>query len=104
MPERSSILYGFSSPPTDLFLWQGTGLIIFLFGVGYTLAAFNPKQHWGIVLIGLLAKVLGPIGMLWAVMQGQVPSRVLVLIPIHDLLWWIPFALIIRNAIRRDSN
>ncbi|MFN9717356.1 MAG: alkyl hydroperoxide reductase [Planctomycetota bacterium] len=104
MPERSSLVYGFSAPPTDLFLWQGTGLIIFLFGVGYTLASFDPDQHWGIVLIGLLAKVLGPIGMLWAVSQGQVPARVLVLIPIHDVLWWIPFALMIRKAVRRPAR
>lgn len=102
LPERSSIVYGFSKPPTDLFLWQGTGLIIFLFGVGYTLAAFNPKQHWGIVLVGLLAKVLGPIGMVWAVTQNQVPARVLVLIPIHDILWWIPFALIVRAGLKKQ--
>lgn len=102
LPERSSIVYGFSKPPTDLFLWQGTGLIIFLFGVGYTLAAFDPKQHWGIVLVGLLAKALGPIGMLWAVTQAQVPARVLVLIPIHDILWWIPFALIVRAGLKKE--
>ena len=98
LPERSSIAYGFSQPPHELFLWKGTGLIIFLFGVGYSIAATNPRQHWAIVLIGLLAKTLGPIGMLWSVWQNEVPSKVLILIPINDLIWWIPFGLILARV------
>ena len=63
------------------------------------------------VLIGLLAKVLGPVGMLWSVLTGQVSSDVLRLIPLHDLLWWIPFTMIVllRNshagaALRTESD
>lgn len=103
-PQRSSLDYGLAQPPTDLFLWQGTGLVIFLFGVGYGLASTNPRQHWGIVLVGLLSKVLGPIGMSWAVLQNDVPAKVLVLIPINDMLWWIPFAMILSRARRRAAD
>lgn len=99
LPERSSLAYGFAQPPKELFLWQGTGLVILLYGVGYVLASTNPNQHWGIVLVGLLAKILGPIGMVWSVWHGAVPARVLLLIPIHDILWWIPFAVIVRQGI-----
>ncbi len=97
-PERSSLAYGLAHPPTDLFLWQGTGLVIVLLGIGYGLASTNPRQHWGLVLIGLISKVLGPIGLSWAVLQNQVPARVLVLLPINDVLWWIPFAMILSDA------
>ena len=103
-PQRSSLDYGLAQPPTDLFLWQGTGLVIFLFGVGYGLASTNPRQHWGIVLVGLLSKVLGPIGMSWAALQNDVPAKVLVLIPINDVLWWIPFAMILSRARRRAAD
>jgi small multidrug resistance pump len=99
LPERSALVYGFAQPPEELFLWQGTGLVILLYGMGYVLASTDPNQHWGIVLVGLLAKVLGPVGMAWSVWHGAVPSRVLLLIPIHDILWWIPFALIVRQGI-----
>lgn len=98
-PERSAMVYGFANPPQELFLWQGTGLIILLYGLGYLLAASDPEQHWGLVLIGLLAKILGPIGMTWSVWQQQVAPGVLVLIPFHDLLWWIPFFLIVRQGL-----
>jgi len=98
LPERSSIVYGLTKAPTDLFLWQGTGLVIFLFGVGYAIAATNPGQHWSVILIGLIAKILGPVGMLWSVIQGDVPHQVLYLIPINDLIWWLPFTMILRDA------
>jgi small multidrug resistance pump len=97
-PARSSLAYGFPQPPTELFLWQGTGLVIVLFGVGYVIASTNPLQHWSIVLIGLLGKSLGPIGMAWSVYHGQVSSKVLYLMPINDLVWLIPFALILQRV------
>ncbi len=100
-PERSSLAYGFTRPPTELFLWQGTGLVIMLFGIGYVIASTNPWQHWVIILIGLLSKSLGPIGMGWSVNQGDVPRRVLYLIPINDLIWLIPFALILLQVFRK---
>jgi len=102
-PQRSSLAYGLAHPPTDLFLWQGTGLVIVLFGIGYGLASTNPRQHWGIVLVGLLAKFLGPIGMGWAVLQNDVPARVLLLLPVNDVIWWIPFAMILSTAWRRQE-
>ena len=99
-PERSALAYGFSQPPTDVFLWQGTGLVIVLFGIGYMIAATNPQQHWCIVLLGFLGKSLGPIGMAWSVHLGHVSRRVLYLIPINDLIWLIPFALILLQVYR----
>ncbi|MBC7965057.1 MAG: hypothetical protein H7Z17_03945 [Fuerstia sp.] len=100
-PERSSLAYGFTQPPTELFLWQGIGLVIVLFGIGYSIASTNPMQHWVIILLGLLSKSLGPIGMAWSVTQGDVPRRVLYLIPINDLIWLIPFALILLEVFRK---
>ncbi|HRA90490.1 MAG TPA: hypothetical protein PK992_20530 [Planctomycetaceae bacterium] len=99
-PVKSSLVYGFAQPPVELFLWQGTGLVIVLFGIGYVIASTDPLQHWLIVLIGLLGKSLGPIGMIWSVYHGQVSSRVLYLIPINDLIWLIPFGLILQRVRR----
>ena len=73
-PGPSSLAYGFAQPPTELFLWQGTGLVITLFGIGYAIASTDPRQHWVIILIGLLSKSLGPIGMVWSVNQGDVST------------------------------
>ncbi len=97
-PAKSSLVYGFEKPPTELFLWQGTGLVIVLFGVGYVIASTNPLQHWSIVLIGFLGKSLGPIGMAWSSYHGHVSPKVLYLIPINDLIWLLPFGLILQRV------
>ena len=102
-PQQSAVAYGYGTPPRDLFLWQGMGLIISLYGVGYAVAGTAPLRHWLTVLLGLLAKVLGPIGMTWAVLQGQVSPGVLRLIPVHDVIWWLPFAIIVLRGARSLS-
>lgn len=99
LPEISARVYGFDKPLTDIFLWKGTGLIIFLFGIGYGIASTNPRQHWAIVTMGLVAKILGPIGLCWAAFQGEVPVTVLYLLPVNDIVWWWPFAIIVRRGI-----
>lgn len=104
MPGPASAIYGLSAPPHDLFLWQGTGLVIVLFGTGYLIAASSPFHHWAVVLIGLLAKVLGPIGMLVAVLRGEVSANVLWLLPVNDVIWWIPFSIIVVRGIRRTAS
>lgn len=104
LPAFSAKVYGFSRPPTDVHLWQGTGLFILLLGIGYAIAARDPARHWSVVLIGLLAKTLGSIGMCGAVLQDQVSSRVLWLLPVNDLIWLIPFAFIVREGIAKDRE
>ncbi len=99
-PAAAGTAYGFSRPLDDVFLWQGLGLVIFLYGLGYAVAAFDPYRHYAVVLVGLLAKILGPVGMVWAVGQGQVSANVLWLIPVHDVIWWWPFAVIVLRGRR----
>ncbi len=80
--------------------WQCIGMIVGVYGVGYAIAATNPLRHWPIVLVGLLGKILGPIGFLAASSRDQVPWRFGITIITNDLIWWIPFALILRAAYR----
>lgn len=103
-PRLSSRCYGFAEPPTDLFLWQGMGLVIVLFGLGYVIAATNPVQHWVMILIGLLSKFLGPLGMAWSVHLGSVSRQVLYLIPVNDLIWLVPFGMILLDVYRSSHG
>jgi len=98
LPASSAEVYGFAETPHDLHLWQGTGLFIVLLGIGYGLASTDPRQHWGIVLIGLLAKVFGATGMCWSVFTGQVSSHVLWLLPFNDMIWFWPFWRIVHDG------
>jgi small multidrug resistance pump len=79
-------------------LWQCLGMVIGVYGIGYLIAATDPVRHWPIVLVGLLGKVFGPIGFAWTAAGGQLPWRFGALILANDLIWWVPFALVLSGA------
>ena len=81
-------------------LWQCVGMIVGVYGVGYALAARDPRRHWPIVLVGLLGKILGPIGFVDALARGTFPPEFGLTILSNDLLWWWPFGAILRDAWR----
>jgi peroxiredoxin len=83
-------------PPLYPQIWQCVGMIVGAFGVGYAVAAQAPLRHWPIVLVGLIGKTLGPIGFLQAAGNGQLPWSFGVTIITNDLIWIVPFALILR--------
>ena len=85
-------------PPKYLELWQCIGMIVGVYGVGYIIAAFDPARHWPIVLVGFLGKVFGPIGMVWAVHKGTLPLGFGGANIFNDLIWLVPFALVLLHA------
>jgi len=91
-------LTGFNPLPTYPELWQCIGMIVGVYGIGYGIAALDPVRHWPIVLVGLLGKILGPIGFIGAVNSGRFPIAMGWTILTNDLIWWIPFSLILWKA------
>jgi hypothetical protein len=79
-------------------LWQCIGMIVGVYGVGYAAAALSPYTHWPIVLVGLLGKIFGPIGFAWAISQGRFSPAFGLTIVTNDLIWWVPFFLILKGA------
>lgn len=87
--------------PTYPEIWQCVGMIVGVYGIGYAIAAFDPLRHWPIVLVGLMGKVLGPIGFTKALSDGSFTPKAGLNILTNDLIWWVPFGLILAAAIRR---
>ena len=84
--------------PNYLMIWQCVGMIVGVYGVGYIIAAYRPLVHWPIVLVGFLGKIFGPIGFAYYLLQGAFPLQFGLTIITNDLLWWIPFGLILYRA------
>ena len=80
-------------------IWQCVGMIVGVYGIGYLIAANNPLQHWPIVLVGFLGKIFGPIGFLGAALNGDLPWSWGVTLVSNDLIWWIPFGMILYRAL-----
>ena len=91
---------GFDPLPLYPELWQCIGMIVGVYGVGYGIAATNPFRHWPIVLVGLLGKIFGPIGFAGAVTSGRFPLAMGWTIVTNDLIWWLPFGVILWRAFR----
>jgi hypothetical protein len=90
-------------PPNYPELWQCIGMVVGVYGVGYWIAAKDPARHWPIVLVGWLGKVLGPIGFLNAALAGSLPWSFGLVNVANDLVWWVPFTLILYYAWRTNS-
>ncbi len=79
-------------------VWQCVGMIVGVYGIGYYVAASDPVRHWPIVLVGFLGKIFGPIGFLQSLYLGVFNLKFGMTIITNDLIWWIPFYLILKNA------
>ncbi len=84
--------------PNYMELWQCIGMIVGVYGVGYWIAARDPERHWPIVLVGLMGKVLGPVGFLRAALSGALPWGFGWVNVGNDLVWWVPFGWILWRA------
>lgn len=85
-------------------VWQCVGMIVGVYGIGYWVAASDPVKHWPIVLVGLLGKIFGPIGFLQSLYLGVFNLKFGSTIITNDLIWWIPFFLILKNSSAEIKN
>jgi small multidrug resistance pump len=95
---QALFLWAGMAPPNYPEIWQCLGMVVGVYGIGYAIAATDPLRHWPIVFVGLLGKVLGPIGFLLAALDGRLPWVVGLMNLTNDLIWLIPFALILVRA------
>lgn len=100
----SPFLWAGMTPPNYPSLAQCIGMIVGVYGIGYAIAASNPLRHWPIVLVGLLGKIFGPIGFVWAASHGELPWIAGLTILTNDVIWWLPFALILQRAWKQSAQ
>jgi hypothetical protein len=74
------------------------GMVIGLYGLIYLEAARAPERGWTLAAVGLLGKILGPLGLLELIRRGDWPVAAAVVCVTNDIVWWIPFALYLYDA------
>jgi hypothetical protein len=79
-------------------LFACLGMVIGVYGIAYAEVARRPEHGFLLAAVGLLGKVLGPIGLAVLILQGEWPLATLVLCLTNDFIWWVPFALYLRDA------
>jgi small multidrug resistance pump len=77
--------------PNYLAIWQVVGMFVLVFAPAYWWAARYPGRHPHLIVIGMLGKLLGPIGFGWAVAFNDFPAIFGVTIVTNDLIWYPAF-------------
>lgn len=101
-----AFFFEFSGMPITNYpeIWQCVGMIVGVYGIGYIIASYDPYKHWPIIFVGLLGKVLGPIGYVNALMHSRFTLKAGTLNITNDLIWWIPFTIILWKAYKFHKN
>lgn len=73
-------------------------MFVLVYAPAYWWAGRDPVRHRHFILIGLLGKICGPIGFVYAMLTGQLPSAFGWTILTNDLLWWPAFFLYLHEA------
>ena len=74
------------------------GMVVGVYGILYAEVARVPERGFLLAAVGMLGKILGPIGLAVLIARGEWPLRSAVLCLTNDLVWWVPFALYLRDA------
>jgi small multidrug resistance pump len=74
-------------PPEPIAIWQCVGMMVLAYAPGYWLVARDPERYAPLVWVGLLGKTLGPIGFLFAALDGQLPWSFGWILVFNDLIW-----------------
>ena len=73
-------------------------MVVGLYGFVYFEIARVPEHGWVLAAVGMLGKILGPIGLAGLILKGTWPPSAIVLCLSNDLIWWIPFAMYLKDA------
>ncbi|MFE8602092.1 hypothetical protein [Archangium violaceum] len=79
-------------------LFACLGMVIGVYGLLYAEVARRPEHGFALAAVGLLGKVLGPIGLALLILRGEWPAATLVLCLTNDFIWWVPFGLYLWDA------
>jgi peroxiredoxin len=91
-------LLNYPTPYSYIELWQLIGMFLGVFGLGFFLASTDLESHWGIILLSFIVKIFSAIFLLKAIVWGSLPSQFLFFVVINDLIWLIPFYLVLNLA------
>lgn len=87
----------------DMPLFRCIGMMVMVYALGYALIALNPERYAAFVWVGLLGKVLGPLGFAAGAAQGIIPWQFGWINVFNDLIWIPAFVIFAFHYARWDQ-
>jgi len=82
--------------------WQGLGVL--LFGAVYIALAIYPATLWYLLAVGVASKVVGAAWFYWIVLDGMATRQFLFHLIMNDLVWVVPFGIILARAFQVNQR
>jgi hypothetical protein len=92
------------TPPAPLPIWQVVGMFVLVYAPAYWWAGRYPERYPHFIAIGLLGKICGPVGFVWAAFTGQLPLAFGLTLLTNDLFWWPAFALYLQASAQQRGG
>lgn len=73
-------------------------MVVGLYGIIYFEIARVPERGWLLAAVGLLGKLLGPIGLIILIAKGVWTPASAILCLTNDFIWWIPFGIYLYDS------
>jgi len=93
-------------PKPELMLpLQIVGALVSIFGIGYWIVALNPVENRNVLTLGFLSKLFGSLLGVGYIIAGKMPLSFLPILFFADIVYLLPFFLIMRRLYRwrRDA-
>jgi small multidrug resistance pump len=81
---------------------QCVGMLVGVYGIAYYFASLDPARYWPLILVGLIGKVLGPIGALNYIFSGQLDPHFFWVNVFNDVIWIFPFSWILYHVYKKN--
>jgi hypothetical protein len=81
-------------------IFRCLAMVVGVYGLLYLEVARVPEKGWAIAAVGLLGKILGPMGAIYLIAMGNWPTKGFAIIFTNDLIWWIPFSFYLYDSRR----
>lgn len=81
---------------------QCVGMLVGVYGFAYYFASKDPARYWPIILVGLIGKILGPIGSLHYIFTNQLAPSFFWVNVFNDVIWIFPFGWILYQVYKRN--
>lgn len=98
------MLFGSEATDFSLLMIRCIGMLVGVYGIAYYFCSVDPKRYWPLILVGLIGKLLGPIGALFYIWQGVLNPEFLWTNLFNDIIWIPGFSWILYQIFQQHPG
>jgi len=87
-----------------IIILQCIGMLVGVYGIAYYFASLDPARYWPLILVGLIGKVLGPIGSLFYIFTVQLDPSFFWVNVFNDIIWMYPFGWVLYQVYKKNKR